>query len=292
MTVQAPLHRHALSCEVSRLPFESASCSHEAMQASPFAQQGRPQSGWPPRSQPQPVIDTRKQQLQRDVSNVSAPESIYGDAEDDLQRSASPASYSDQTDFQDCFSEANSLVSEPEFGSLEEGARRGRASTSDHSTSVEDESSSPDWRSKYKEERRKRMAAEEVAADLQVQRAEMSRRLFQLEQQAKQFGTVPSGQEAPEVVVARLVTGIFTRLAACESASREWVAEVAMLQRRVERMGRMEEAMERQRQQDSQKQQTLKRRLTHGALAVGCSGLGMLGVWLVVHNSQAAKPAS
>jgi hypothetical protein len=51
-----------------------------------------------------------------------------------------------------------------------------------------------------------------------------------------------------QVVVARLVAGACARAASAAAAECAWAAEVEMLRLRIERMGRMEEAMERRRQ--------------------------------------------
>jgi hypothetical protein len=52
------------------------------------------------------------------------------------------------------------------------------------------------------------------------------------------------------------------------AVAQQWKGEVELLQRRVTRMGRMEEAIERQRERERLARSTLQRKLMHGALAV------------------------
>jgi hypothetical protein len=65
-----------------------------------------------------------------------------------------------------------------------------------------------------------------------------------------------------------LLEGLIEHVRRGVAVAQQWQGEVELLQKRMARMGRMEEAIERQRQRERAARDTLQRRLLRGALAV------------------------
>ncbi|BDA41829.1 hypothetical protein COCOBI_02-6230 [Coccomyxa sp. Obi] len=198
---------------------------------------------------------------------------------------AIPSSPSGTSDFADCQSEANSLTSSQE-DEMEEGLTK----LSYHASET---SSAFPWAHRLEDEQKKRKAAEEAAVNLQKEQAHLEMELQLLKQQARAHVTAINPDapqnargESVETIVARTVAAIFARVVAADEVAQQWQGEVELLQKRMARMARMEEAIERQRQRERAARDTLQRRLLHGALAVGCIGAGAFATYMAVRWLQ------
>ncbi|CAL8460859.1 g390 [Coccomyxa elongata] len=198
---------------------------------------------------------------------------------------ATPSSPGGTSDFADCQSEANSLTSSQE-DEMEEGVKK----LTSHGSEIL--SASP-WAHKLEEEQKKRKAAEEAAMNLRKEQAHLEMELQLLKQQARAHVTAINAdaphnarEESMETIVARTVAAIFARVVAADEVAQQWQGEVDLLQKRMARMARMEEAIERQRLRERAARDTVQRRLLHGALAVGCIGAGALATYMAVRWLQ------
>ena len=93
-----------------------------------------------------------------------------------------------------------------------------------------------------------------------------------------------------QVAVARLVADVFGRLAArtlAEATTADLRQQVALLQQRVERLGRMTGAMRARVDADGGEEDTLQKRLTNVGVMVACAGAGVAGAFLIIRQLKA-----
>ena len=90
-----------------------------------------------------------------------------------------------------------------------------------------------------------------------------------------------------QLLVARMVTAAFAKAVAAAEAEEKWQQEVQLLRARVDRMGRMEEAIERARLADEAARQTLRRRILHVTLATCCGAVGVAGAIVFISHIRA-----
>lgn len=85
-----------------------------------------------------------------------------------------------------------------------------------------------------------------------------------------------------------MVSTAVGRAVSAADAEERWRQEVQLLMSRIDRMGRMEEAIERAREQaDAASKQTLKRRILHGTLATCCGAVGIAGAIVFISKIRA-----
>ena len=90
-------------------------------------------------------------------------------------------------------------------------------------------------------------------------------------------GDSERGPVSEQVLVARMVSAAVGRSVSAQDSEVRWRQEVQLLRDRIERMGRMEEAIERLERTDAAARETLKRRILHGTLALCCGTVGVAG---------------
>eukprot|EP00884_Botryococcus_braunii_P022151 jgi/Botrbrau1/861/Bobra.0352s0054.1 len=214
---------------------------------------------------------------------------------------ASPAPSAQAEAFQDCTSDVNSVASfevddnscdgggHSRANSAREGEGEGHSGSSDYDAFVSD------WYSRYQEEHKQRILAEEETANLRVELQRARDGLQSLQEQMSRMQSIGTeGElivELPQTMVARMVGGMMGRVAGADAANRAHQEEIQALHQRIERLSGMEAALERKREREKEQHDTFMRRLGHGVMAAACIGAGVLGVYVVVTRFQAANRA-
>ena len=86
---------------------------------------------------------------------------------------------------------------------------------------------------------------------------------------------------SPQVAVARLVAGVFARVAARSLAEEGFTRQLAALQQRIDMLAAMQSATVRS---SALQQEPMQRRLVNAAIAVACTGAGVMGAYAIIRR--------
>ena len=79
-----------------------------------------------------------------------------------------------------------------------------------------------------------------------------------------------------------MVSAAVGRAVSAADSEAHWWQEVQLLRSRIERLGRMEEVIERAERADAAAGETLKRRILHATLATCCGAVGAAGAIVLI----------
>ncbi|KAK9816258.1 hypothetical protein WJX74_004116 [Apatococcus lobatus] len=229
----------------------------------------------------------------------TASDSEFHDAEE-VRHAASSACSEDES-FQDAMSDVNSQASGWDIESLARtppgGRRQGLAESSTSLSGGSPNTGAPfgSWRASYMRELQRCQAAEARANSLQQQ---LDGAKAQLHPQAHTIPLttgIPSWSSSshspaacvdtlPEVFAARLATAICVRASTTDAVSNSYSEQMRILSERINRMSRMDQAMqERRRHTAAQPVRLASTRFQRGVMVAGWVGLGFGAGYLALN---------